>query len=52
MIPQGRRHNEIMKKFSLSLLLMIGPSAYKLIHTNMPEAFPSLSTVERHYHAW
>ena len=26
---------------------MIGPSAYKLIHANMPEAFPSLSTVER-----
>ena len=46
-MPQGRRHSEIMKKFSLSLLLMIGPSAYKLIHINMPEAFPSLSTVER-----
>ena len=40
MIPQGRRHNEIMKKFSLSLLLMTGSCAYKLIHTNMPEAFP------------
>ena len=39
-MPQGRRHSEIMKKFSLSLLLMIGPSAYKLMHTNMPEAFP------------
>lgn len=46
-MPQGRRHNEIMKKFSLSLLLMTGPSAYNLIHANMPEAFPSLSTVQR-----
>jgi len=46
-MPQGRRHNEIMKKFSLSLLLMTGPSAYKIIHSNMPEAFPSLSTIQR-----
>ena len=46
-MSQGRRHSEIMKKFSLSLLLMIGPSAYKLMYINMPEAFPSLSTVER-----
>ena len=46
-MPQGRRHSEIMKKFSLSLLLMIGPSAYKLMHINMPEAFPLLSTVVR-----
>lgn len=46
-VPKRRRHSEIMKKFSLSLLLMVGPSAYKLINANMPEAFPSLSTVER-----
>ena len=46
-VPKGRTHSEIMKKFSLSLLLMVGPSAYKLINANMPEAFPSLSTVER-----
>ena len=46
-LPTGRRHNEIIKKFSLSLWLMVGPSAYKLVHANMPEALPSLSTVER-----
>ena len=46
-LPKGRRHNEIMKKFSLSLLLTVGSSAYELLHINMPEAFPSLSTVER-----
>ena len=45
--PKGRRHNEIIKKFSLSLFLTIGPSAYELLHINMPEAIPSLSTVER-----
>ena len=47
LVPKARRHSEIVKSYSLSLLLMIGPSAYKLIHANMPEAFPSLSTVER-----
>ena len=26
---------------------MVGPSAYKLLHANMPEVLPSLSTVER-----
>lgn len=46
-MPKARRHNEIVISYSLSLLVMIGPSAYKLIHANMPEAFPSLSTMER-----
>ena len=41
-LPKGRRHNEIMKKFSMSLLFMAGPSAYELLHQNMPEALPSL----------
>ena len=54
LVPQARRHNEIVKSYSLSLLVMVGQSSYKLIHANMPEAFPSLSTVEReaskHYH--
>jgi len=47
LVPKARRHNEIVKSYSLSLLVMVGPSSYKLIHANMPEAFPSLSTVER-----
>ena len=46
-VPQARRHNEIMKKFSLPVLLRIGSSGYQLLHKNMPEAFPSLSTVKR-----
>ena len=46
-LPTGRRHNETIKKFSLSLWLIVGPSAYKLLHANMPEALPFLSTVER-----
>jgi len=47
LVPKARRHNEIVKSYSLSLLVMVGPSSYNLIHANMPEAFPSLSTVER-----
>lgn len=46
-LPQGRRHNEVIKKFSLSLLLTVGSSAYELLHDNLPEALPSLSTVQR-----
>ena len=46
-VPQARRHTEIVKKFSLSVLLRIGSSGYELLHKNMPEALPSLSTVKR-----
>jgi len=46
-VPQGRRHSEVLKKFGLSVWLTGGSSAYKLLHANMPEGFPSLSTVER-----
>lgn len=46
-VPQGRRHSEVLKKFGLSVWLAVGSSAYKLLHANMPEGFPSLSTVER-----
>ena len=46
-VPQARRHTEIMKKFSLSVLLRIGSSGYELLHKNMPEALSSLSTVKR-----
>ena len=46
-LPQGRRHSEVIKKFSLFLLLTMGPSAYELLQKNLPEALPSLSTVQR-----
>ena len=46
-VPQARRHTEIMKKFSLSVLLRIGSSGYKLLRKNMPETLPSLSTVKQ-----
>ena len=48
--PSQRRHNEIIKKFCVSVLFMAGPSAYELLHKNIPLALPSLSTVKREIH--
>ena len=47
LLPKQRRHAEVMKKFAISILLVAGPCAYKLLHANMPEALPSLNTVQR-----
>ncbi len=35
-----------MKKFSTALLIYSGPLAYEFMHHNMPQAFPSLRTVQ------
>jgi hypothetical protein len=45
--PHMRRHDEIIKKFCISLFIYCGPMAYDFIHKNMPEALPSLCTVQR-----
>ena len=46
-LPRQRRHTEVIKKFSMSMLFMAGPAAYDLLHQNMPEALPSLSTIRK-----
>ena len=46
-VPQAKRHNAIIKKFSTSLLIYAGPRAYNFLHENMPQALPSLRTVQR-----
>ena len=46
-ISKQRRHNELLKKFAASLLLFVGPLSYEFIHRNMPEALPSLRSVQR-----
>ena len=38
---------KLLKKFSLSLLLSIGSSAYELLQKNLPKGIPSLSTTQR-----
>jgi len=45
--PNHRQHSEILKKFSTALLIYAGPLTYDFIHKNMPEALPSLQTVQR-----
>ena len=44
--PKGRRQNEIIKKFPTVLYIYAGPMAYDFIQYNMPEALPSLRTVQ------
>lgn len=46
-LPKQRRHQELLRKFSISLFIYCGPVAYHFIHSNMPEALPSLRTVQR-----
>ena len=46
-VPQQRRHGQILKKFATSLFIYSGPLAYEFLQKNLPEALPSLRTVQR-----
>ena len=46
-LPKQRRHDETIKKFSISLFFLAGPAAYEMLHQNLPEALPSLSLVKK-----
>ena len=46
-LPQQRRCEAITNKFSTSLFIFSCPIAYDFLHRNMPEAIPSLRTVQR-----
>ena len=41
-----RRHESLIVKFAVSLLLYSGPMAYNLLHNILPNALPSLRTVK------
>ena len=45
--PHQRRHEEVLKKFATSLFIFSGPLAYEFLQQNLPEALPSLRTVQR-----
>ena len=45
--PNYCRHTEILKKKSTALLIYAGPLTYDFIQKNMPEALPSLRSVQR-----
>ena len=49
-LPKERRHDHVMKKFSTSLFIYAGSLAYSFVHQNMPQALPSLRTVQRIVH--
>ena len=44
--PTHRRHSAILKKFATVLFILAGPMAYELIQQNMPEALPSIRTIQ------
>ena len=46
----GRRHPTMVKKFATAVFIYAGPLAYELLQQNMPEALPSLRTVQRNVH--
>ena len=46
-LQKQRRHDEVIKKFYMSLFFMSGPAAYEMLHQNLPEALPSLSLVKK-----
>lgn len=46
-VPQARRHDHIIKKFSTSLLIYAGPRAYNFLQSNMSGGLPCLRTVQR-----
>ena len=50
-VPTQRRHPIVLKKFSTSLFIYSGPLAYEFIQQNMPEALPSVRTIQTAIHA-
>ena len=43
---QAIRHQIIVKKFATSMLIYCGPMAYHFLHCNLPNAMPSLRSVQ------
>ena len=46
----GRRHPYMIKQFATALFIYAGPLAYEFLQQNMPEALPSLRTVQHNVH--
>ena len=49
--PHCRRHSAVIKKFATALFIYAGPLAYEFLQNNLPEALPSLRTVQRIVHS-
>ncbi len=48
---KGQRHSKVMKKFATVLYIYAGSMSYEFIQKNLPEAFPSLRTVQSLIHS-
>lgn len=49
-LPRQYRHDEVLNKIAVSLFIYAGPVAYSFIQQNMPQALPSLRSVQRFVH--
>jgi len=49
--PTQRRHSELLKKFATALFIYSGPLCYDFLHQNMPQALPSLRSVQNIIHS-
>ena len=49
--PTHRRHPSILKKFTTIVFILAGPMAYELIQQNMPQALPSIRTIQSAIHS-
>ena len=48
----SQKHPIILHKFSIALFIIYaGPLAYEFIHKNMPEALPSIQTIQAAIHS-
>ncbi len=44
---KGHRHDEAVKKFASSLLCLMGKASYEMLQSNLGNALPSVSTLQR-----
>lgn len=44
--PTQRRHDDTIKKFSTALYILCGSIGYEFLHKSIPQALPSLRTVQ------
>ena len=46
-LPRQRHHGQVLKKFATALFIYSGPLAYEFLQKKLPEALPSLRTIQR-----
>ena len=50
-VAKQRRHTEVIKKFASLLFIYCGSMAYEFLQNNVPEALPSLRSVQHTFHS-